>query len=90
MRNRGYAHQMITADAIWDFPTPLVTSFTFLSTKPDMMERQQVLLQMAIIPLEGRENKWPFAGLSEKWKVPKSAILLETSGLKIFFATDLF
>lgn len=55
-----------------------------------MVERQQVLLQTATIPLEGRGNKWPFAGLSKKWKGPKSAILLETSGLKILFATDLF
>lgn len=35
-------------------------------------------------------GKWPFSALTEKWKVPKSAILLETSGLKIHFVTDVF
>lgn len=85
--NHDYVRYMITTDAIWDFPTLLVISgsFAFLSTKPEMLERRQ----MAPIPLEGERN-WPFAGLSEKWKVPESAILLETSGLKIHFTTDLF
>lgn len=35
-------------------------------------------------------EKWSFAALTEKWKVPKSAILLETSALKIHFVTDVF
>lgn len=35
-------------------------------------------------------ERWYFAALTEKWKVPESAILLETSGLKIHSVTDVF